>query len=72
MDASDPIKPYKALVPRGPSTYGSRVGASLARDTKAHKSPWPAALDDLGGALGEQREADGATKLAGPVRGASL
>jgi len=25
MDASDPIKPHKALVPRGPSTYGSRL-----------------------------------------------
>jgi hypothetical protein len=25
MDASDPIKPLKALVPRGPSTYGSRI-----------------------------------------------
>jgi hypothetical protein len=24
MDASDPIKPHKALVPWGPSTYGSR------------------------------------------------
>ncbi len=25
MGASDPIKPHKTLVPRGPSTYGSRL-----------------------------------------------
>src|SRR5712672_3001385 len=31
MDASDPITHQKALVPRGPSTYGSRLAlASLA------------------------------------------
>src|SRR3981189_373780 len=29
MDASDPIPPQKALVPRGPSTYGSRVALRL-------------------------------------------
>src|SRR5882724_12053 len=27
MDASDPIRPQKPLVPRGPSTYGSRLKA---------------------------------------------
>jgi hypothetical protein len=27
MDASDPIKPEKTLVARGPSTYGSRLKA---------------------------------------------
>src|SRR5713226_3797287 len=46
MDASDPIRPQKPLVPRGPSTYGSRIalaepvigrafarpGGSLVRD----------------------------------------
>src|SRR5262245_26498050 len=30
MDASDPIKPHNALVPRGPSTYGSRARALRA------------------------------------------
>jgi hypothetical protein len=32
MDASDPIKPHKALVPRGPSTYGSRLALRAPRD----------------------------------------
>src|SRR5216684_4071091 len=30
MDASDPIRPQKPLVPRGPSTYGSRLARSLS------------------------------------------
>ena len=33
MDASDPIPPQKALVPRGPSTYGSRVALRLPGTT---------------------------------------
>ena len=31
MGASDPIKPKKTLAARGPSTYGSRIGARYAR-----------------------------------------
>src|SRR3979409_2059889 len=31
MDASDPIRPSKTLAARGPSTYGSRIGARYPR-----------------------------------------
>src|SRR5882757_8831097 len=33
MDASDPITHQKALAPRGPSTYGSRLALRLAGTT---------------------------------------
>ena len=35
MDASDPIKPHKALVPRGPSTY-----AAVALANKMARIAW--------------------------------
>src|SRR6266849_10530538 len=38
MDASDPIRPQKPLVPRGPSTYGSRLALRLAGTTKFQNS----------------------------------
>src|SRR5882724_6693974 len=34
MDASDPIRPQKPLVPRGPSTYGSRLKAGTTVTTR--------------------------------------
>src|ERR1700716_3303554 len=42
MDASDPIPPQKALVPRGPSTYGSRLKVGTTEPRAAlTKNPAP-------------------------------
>src|SRR5262249_13879756 len=37
MGASDPIKPHKALAPRGPSTYGSLLPQGRRRASGAFK-----------------------------------
>jgi hypothetical protein len=41
MDASDPIRPQKPLVPRGPSTYGSRLSPGRLADEFERKDARP-------------------------------
>src|SRR6266849_7230017 len=48
MDASDPIRPQKPLVPRGPSTYGSRIALAVLACPGRRESIRQHALVDLG------------------------